>query len=94
MNRFATRRGKQQMATALDDDFDDDDEWVEDDAEEEVLLNCPSCKREVHEDAQQCPYCGDWINPVDLSDRPRRLIWVVAVVLLILAMTGVFFLRF
>lgn len=41
--------------TDWDDRYDDDDE-----AE---LLKCPSCGREVYEETQQCPYCGDWITP-------------------------------
>ncbi|MBI1825470.1 MAG: hypothetical protein HY287_09950 [Planctomycetes bacterium] len=64
------------------------DEWIVDDSPDDVLLHCPSCKREVHEDTQQCPHCGDWITPVDLSDRPKRRIWLVAVIFLILAFTG------
>ena len=78
------------------DDFDDDDaldEWVEDENEDDVLLHCPSCRRQVHEDTQQCPFCGDWITPVDLSDRPKRYIWIVAVVLIIAAMTVVALLK-
>jgi hypothetical protein len=78
---------------AWDDEIDDNDaeleEWIDDDAPDDVLLHCPSCKREVHEDTQQCPYCGDWIVPVDLSDRPRRRIWLIVVILLVLAFTGV-----
>jgi len=77
---------------AWDEDIDDDggelDEWVDDDNPEDVLLHCPSCKQTVHEDTQQCPHCGDWITPVDLSDCPRQRIWLIAVILLIIAFTG------
>ncbi|RME40142.1 MAG: zinc-ribbon domain-containing protein [Planctomycetota bacterium] len=65
------------------DEFDED-EWIEDEGDdEEDVLACPRCGREVHEDTQQCPYCGDWIIPIDPRDRPRRTIWIVAVVLVI-----------
>ena len=74
-----------------DDDEGGDDlgEWADDDHPDDVLLHCPSCKREVHEDTQQCPFCGDWIIPVDLSDRPQRRIWLIVVILLIAAFAGV-----
>ena len=71
--------------------WDDDtgEEWVEDEAEDpdDDLLSCPSCRQAVHEDTQQCPHCGDWITPVDLSGRARRWIWVAAAILVILSMS-------
>lgn len=71
-----------------ENEFEADDESDANEDEDEPLLNCPSCKREVHEDTQQCPYCGDWITPVDLSDVRKRRIWLVAVIFIIAAMTG------
>ena len=69
-------------------DDDADAEWVEDEAEssEDDLLFCPSCRQAVHENTQQCPHCGDWITPIDLSGRSKRWVWVVVVLLLILSM--------
>ena len=66
-----------------------DEEWIEDEGgpdSEDDLLACPSCRGAVHEDTQQCPHCGDWITPVYPGQRSKRLIWVVAAALLILAM--------
>ena len=61
------------------------EEWVEEEEEEgDDLLACPSCGEAVHEDTQQCPYCGDWIIPVDPRERSRR--WGVAVVAILLVM--------
>ncbi len=71
-------------------DYDDhpDEEWVDEEEDSEGdLLACPSCKAAVHEDTQQCPRCGDWITPVFLGQRSKRLIWLVAAVLLIVALT-------
>ena len=70
------------------DDDDADEEWVDDDEEalDDDLLSCPSCRRSVHEDTQQCPHCGDWITPIDPSGRVRRWVWVAVIVLLILSM--------
>lgn len=78
---------------------DDDDRDWDDDEEEEIdsdeddgddLLECPSCRRAVHEDTQQCPHCRDWIEPVHPRDRRRQLIWLIAVVgLLIVFLAGI-----
>lgn len=80
------------MATIIsempwDDDIHDEaceDEVVdeEDDSEAEMLA-CPVCRKPVHEDAQQCPHCGDWIIPVDPRESSRRWIWAVAAGLVI-----------
>ncbi len=71
-----------------DDDSYCDEEWVEDDGDpsDDVLL-CPSCHETVHEDTQQCPYCGDWITPVYPGAGTRRLLWTVIVVLLVVSLT-------
>jgi hypothetical protein len=65
----------------------DDEEWV-DENEDSVddLLTCPACKMAVHEDTQQCPHCGDWIIPVYPSERSKRVVFLIAAVLLILAL--------
>ena len=69
-------------------DDEADEEWVEDEAEDSDanLLACPSCRQSVHEDTQQCPHCGDWITPTDLSGRAGQWVWVAVVVLLILSL--------
>lgn len=75
---------------AWDDDFADE-EWVDDEEEDESsddLLLCPSCRGTVHEDTQQCPHCGDWINPIHPGGSARRWLWAVVVVLLIAAFVG------
>jgi predicted nucleic acid-binding Zn ribbon protein len=68
-----------------------DEEWVEDEADDDAddRLTCPECGEDVHEDAQQCPHCRQWITPVDRRDSGRKLIWLVAAVLLILVFSGV-----
>ena len=54
------------MDIPMEYDEGPDEEWIEDEGEaEDDLLACPSCHAAVHEDTQQCPYCGDWIIPVD-----------------------------
>ena len=65
-----------------------DEDWVdeEDGGGEDDLLACPSCSEEVHEDTQQCPHCGDWITPVDPKSEVKRVIWIVAALLVVLSM--------
>ena len=71
----------------MDYDEGPDEEWIEDEGQpEDDVLACPSCHEAVHEDAQQCPYCGDWITPVEPHGRSKRLIATVIVILVIVAL--------
>lgn len=65
---------------------DADEEWVDEDDSDDSdddLLACPSCKKAVHEDTQKCPYCGDWVTPVSLEQRSKRMVWVLVILLMI-----------
>ncbi len=76
------------MAYLTDEEFDDDqldDDWIEDEDSEDVFLVCPSCQEDVHEDTQQCPYCGDWIIPAYPS-RPFKQWFVVGITLLLVGL--------
>lgn len=67
----------------LEQDMDRDD----DDSLPEMM--CPNCGGTVTEDTQKCPYCGDWITPVDGPRRPirrRRWLFVAAVMIMLYAM--------
>jgi hypothetical protein len=62
------------------------DEWDEDwDAEDddEPTVPCPHCRREIPEDAAQCPYCEQYTSTLDAppSQKPWWLILGVAVCL-------------
>jgi predicted nucleic acid-binding Zn ribbon protein len=64
------------------EDWDDDlqeHEWPEedDDDEEEPTVPCPYCSALIHEEAQQCPECGEYISE---EQRPavRPPWWIVA----------------
>lgn len=65
--------------------YDDEERVAEDEDSGDDLLMCPACKNAVHEDTQQCPYCGDWIIPVYPGERSKRVVWLIAAALLILA---------
>jgi predicted nucleic acid-binding Zn ribbon protein len=73
-------------------DIDDDDEmtagssegpdpsdWNDDPAE----VPCPYCKREIPDDAVQCPYCGNYISKEDAPHQAKPWWWIVAVILLV-----------
>lgn len=69
------------------DDYDADD-WIDESDigspdEADDLLLCPSCGAEVHEETQQCPHCGDWIVPVYPGEGPKRIVWTIAVILVL-----------
>jgi predicted nucleic acid-binding Zn ribbon protein len=75
------------------DDDSADEEWVDDDGDaddenepRDDTLSCPTCRRAVHEDTQQCPHCGEWITPVDLRRRWMRWVWTAVVILLVLSL--------
>lgn len=55
----------------MSDDWDDpdfDDEQADDLSDGEIsddevaMLACPACGEQIYEDAQQCPYCGDYVT--------------------------------
>lgn len=72
------------MTHEYDDDYGE--EWIEDegaDSDEADLLLCPSCRRLVHEDTQQCPHCGDFITPVYPQSPIKRVLFAAVVILLI-----------
>ena len=52
-----------------DEEFDGSD----DDDEEEPTVPCPYCRKEIHEDSQHCPHCGNFISKEDTP--PARKPW-------------------
>ncbi len=72
-------RGRRDVAP--DDDNDDEVDWedleppdYEDD--EEPCVPCMHCKREIHEDSERCPYCGQYLSREDAPPTPKPL-WIV-----------------
>lgn len=60
------------MEAMSDSDDDGDAFGDEDNDESSEFLRCPSCHEEIFEDAEQCPYCGDYIvrSTSALAGRP------------------------
>lgn len=82
------------------DDDDDDRDWSPDDAEEETLdvdddseptFPCPSCRRLIYEEADACPYCGEYLSLGDRYGGQARPWWVLvgAIVALVAMLAGV-----
>lgn len=59
----------------LDDEDWPDDDWPDED-EDEPTEPCPYCEQEIHEDAQRCPQCGNYLSAED-SPAPPKPWWVV-----------------
>jgi predicted RNA-binding Zn-ribbon protein involved in translation (DUF1610 family) len=75
-----------------DDDWEvpDPDEFDDDDAD---LVKCPSCGEEIFEEAQQCPYCGDYVVHSTTSALVGRPFWFCVIGLLGMAATAFCLLR-
>ena len=74
-----------------DNDFDsgdDDSDFETEEADEEPTIPCPYCRRLIHEDAQRCPYCENYISaedsPAAASLVSQKPLWFVAGLLLCL----------
>jgi predicted RNA-binding Zn-ribbon protein involved in translation (DUF1610 family) len=55
---------------------------------------CPSCSKDVYEDADRCPYCGEYIIPGGIAARKWPAWWWIAFGLALFALffftTGIF----
>jgi predicted nucleic acid-binding Zn ribbon protein len=69
----------------IDDDWEEDfdaADYGEDD--EEPTLPCPHCRAEIHEDAQRCPQCGEYISDEDVRPAARKPWWIIVGVLAVM----------
>jgi hypothetical protein len=70
-----------------DEDFEDEeDDWEapepdERDEDELDTLPCPACGRQIYEEAEACPYCGEYVTHSKsvLAGKP---FWFVALAVL------------
>jgi hypothetical protein len=69
---------------------DDDDEWEDTvylgpvSGDDDDLVPCPYCRREILEDSPRCPYCERYISEEDRERRGKPL-WLIATALVCLA---------
>lgn len=70
-----------------EDDHDAPQECDLDDDDDDAVVDCPNCGREVSELADRCPHCGDWIvhdaAAVSTGWKRGAFVALAAVVLLI-----------
>ena len=87
------------MASAVDEDdrdgWDDDDgdsvdedplesdQDPEDALDEEDAVPCPFCKKPIHEDADVCPRCGNFVGSTDAPRRIPPIVWIGAALALL-----------
>ncbi|HVX10117.1 MAG TPA: hypothetical protein VHC22_02840 [Pirellulales bacterium] len=77
----------------MTDDYDDWEDPEEDSAnDDDDLVRCPSCRKEIYEDAEQCPYCGDYVTR-STSPLAGRPFWFCALGLVGVAATIIYLLR-
>ena len=55
------------------------------DDDETQVAACPACGEDLYEDADRCPYCGEWVVRT-LDGGRRHWVWIVAAVLAAAAM--------
>ena len=48
------------------------------------LVPCPYCKREIAEEAEQCPHCENYISKEDAPGESKSRFWIVLMVLAML----------
>ena len=41
-----------------------DEDWEPEAEDDGGTVPCPYCRREIHEDSQRCPHCGNYISAV------------------------------
>jgi hypothetical protein len=52
--------------------------------DETPTVPCPSCRREIPDCADRCPYCGDWVVQSSGTPARHRLGFVLLVLIAIL----------
>ena len=64
-----------------DDEFEDDEfdeDWSDDPDDETATIPCPSCGKDVYDDAAYCPYCNT--DLAEAAERtPRRKPWWIII---------------
>jgi predicted nucleic acid-binding Zn ribbon protein len=61
---------------SLDEDPLESDQDPDDDLDPEESVPCPFCKKLIHEDADVCPRCGNFVGAADAPRRVPMVIWI------------------
>lgn len=78
---------------SLDDiDWDESEDWPDDDDGESLTVTCRACGEQVYEDAEQCPYCHEYIAASHTVWDGRPSWWIIlgglGIVATIVALSG------
>lgn len=65
-----------------EDDWDDEEDELDSD-DDQSTVTCPNCRKQVYDDAEQCPYCGHYISEAERSSG-KSLLVIVGVILCLL----------
>jgi endogenous inhibitor of DNA gyrase (YacG/DUF329 family) len=64
----------------------DEEEWDDDEDDggenEDATIPCPQCGRPIYEDAERCPYCGEYVSDHDAAPT-RKPWWIILGTLLV-----------
>ena len=71
------------------DDFIDDDEGYDG---ESNTVKCPNCEMQIYDDAEQCPYCQNyvvWDQARRFSPWAKIMVWALIAALILPAIIAV-----
>ena len=64
------------------DDYPEEDQYDDDSPE---LLPCPNCGKEIYEESERCPYCGEYVTFSNSLWSGKPTWWIVLGIVGILA---------
>jgi hypothetical protein len=75
------------MGRRPNDDWDAEEEsdaTHDGDSDDGDTMPCPHCRREIYDDSERCPHCGEYLGGSDEPGTGKPL-WVVVTVIVVLA---------
>jgi hypothetical protein len=61
---------------SLDEDPLESDQDPDEAEDSEETVPCPFCRKPIHENADVCPRCGNYVGGKDASRRLPLLVWI------------------
>jgi hypothetical protein len=69
------------MNDLYEDDWEEENEEFDSGEEEDDTVPCPNCRREIYEEAERCPYCGNYITAEEPGSSVKPWWFVVGFLL-------------
>jgi predicted RNA-binding Zn-ribbon protein involved in translation (DUF1610 family) len=79
-----TRYDEDDFADDTSGDFDENDDDAAD------TLPCPNCGREIYDEAQRCPHCGQYIAAGERASAHPPWVVITAVLCVLIALLWMF----